>query len=456
MKKSVPLRIFIVLFILVCALPAALAPFLRAGSTKEQLSRFPAFIEDGKYNFEFFREFDTWFSEHFALRAQLVTARSKMLAKVLHTSGDEDVILGSEGMLYYTPTADDYLHTALLPDTAIKNVAHNIRLIRDYCEGNGTAFIFTFAPDKPTIYPEYMPENYIPAKEANNTERLKAELEGVNVYCDLVATLQAVKESISEPVYYKTDSHWNAIGALAARNALVNMLPDNGRRGIFDSVTWDRRPDHEGDLAQMLYPGDVPPDYAYYPDYGFTYETQGAYRGLDDFTIDTVCEDADGSLLMFRDSFGEALIPFMAETFGKAKFSRLLPYDLAAAADYDAVVIEMGERNLPPFYEQAPRMPAPEAAAPDDAQAAENDAVEIFTERSGPYTRVCGYLTGGYPAGVPAVFYITAGGKTYEAFTSCETDLTGIRRNDGVPGFCLYIEGETEADAVSVQVVFLK
>ncbi|MCR5781759.1 MAG: hypothetical protein K6G90_03370 [Clostridia bacterium] len=454
MKKSIPLRIFIVFFILVCALPAALAPVLRAGSTKEQLSRFPAFIEDGKYNFEFFREFDTWFSEHFALRAQLVTARSKILAKVLHTSSDADVILGSDGMLYYTPTADDYLHTEMLSDTAIRNVAHNIRLLNAWCDANGADFVFTMAPDKPTIYPESMPKNYIPASTPNNTERLKAELEGDGIYCDLIATLQAVKESITEPVYYKTDSHWNAIGAMAARNALVNMLPDNGRRDIFDSVTWDKRPDHEGDLAQMLYPGDVPPDYAYYPDCDFTYTTQGAYMGLDDYIIDTVCDGVNGALLMFRDSFGEALIPFMAETFGKAQFSRLLPYDLTAAGDYDAVVIEMGERNLPRFYEQAPRIPAPEAVPPSDAVEPGTDEVNIITEKTGRFTCICGYMTGGYPADVPAVFYITVAGKTYEAFTSCETEITGIGRNSGIPGFCLYIEGEVDASSVSVQVVF--
>lgn len=454
MKKSIPLRIFIIFFILVCAIPAALAPVLRAGSTKEQLSRFPAFIEDGKYNFEFFREFDTWFSEHFALRAQFVTARSKMLSKVLHTSSDADVILGSDEMLYYTPTADDYLHTALLSDTAIKNIAHNVLLLREYCEANGADFVFTMAPDKPTIYPESMPKNYIPATTPNNTERLEAELEGEDVYCDLIATLQTVRESITEPVYYKTDSHWNAIGALAARNALVNMLPDNGRRGIFDSVTWNKRPDHEGDLAQMLYPGDVPPDYAYYPDYDFTYAAQGAYMGPDDFIIDTVCDGADGALLMFRDSFGEALIPFMAETFGRAKFSRLLPYDLTAAGDYDAVVIEMGERNLPLFYEQAPRIPAPQVSLPDGAVAIDPDKVEIITEQAGRFTRICGYITGEYPADVPAVFYITTGDTTYEAFTSCETELTGNGRNSGIPGFCLYLEGEDDAASVSAQVAY--
>ena len=456
MKRSITLRIFIICFIFLCAVPGALAPFVQSGATKEELSSFPDFIEDGKYNFDFFREFDTWFSEHFAFRAQLVTVRSLMIGKLLKTSADADVILGSNDMLYYTPTADDYLDTDLLSDAAIADLGHTLRLIKAHCEANGAAFVFTMAPDKPSVYPEYMPKNFRISGDEGNAERLAKELAADNIYCNLIEELNKVKGNVSEPIWHTTDSHWNNISALAARNAIVKMLPDTGRRDIFKDVKWEKRLDWQGDLAEMLYPSAVPMDNQYYTDYDFTYRTMGLFNGLDDPLIDTECDGVSGSLLMFRDSFGETLLPFMAETFGKAEFSRLVPYDLFDLSRFDAVVMEMGERNLPIFYTMSPRIPAPAAQAPADAKALSADEFTVYTEQAGNYTHVCGNLTEDceYPEGVPAVFYVTVGGVTYEAFTSCETSLTGINYSDGVPCYSVYVQGEVDPADMTLAVSF--
>ena len=457
MKRSLPLRIFIVCFIVICAVPGALAPFVQSGATKEELSSFPEFIEDGKYNINFFREFDTWFSEHFAFRAQLVTVRSLMIGKVFKTSADADVIMGSNDMLYYTPTADDYLDTDLLSDAAIANLGHTLRLIQSYCAENGATFVFTMAPDKPSIYPEYMPKYFRVSGDEGNAERLAKELADDNLYCNLIEELTNVKANVSEPIWHTTDSHWNNISALAARNALVRMLPDTGRRDIFKDVKWEKRLEWQGDLAEMLYPSAVPLDDQYYTDFDFTYRTLGLFNGLDDPLIDTECDGVDGGLLMFRDSFGETLLPFMAETFGKAEFSRLVPYSLFELTGYNAVVIEMGERNLPLFYNMSPRIPAPRAQkTPVDAAPLGEGEFTVYTEQAGAYTHVCGNLTDEceFPADVPAVFYVTIGGVTYEAFTSCETELTGVNYSDGVPCYSVYVPGEVDTSSISVAVLF--
>ena len=64
---------------------------------------------------------------------------------------------------------------------------------------------------------------------------------------------------------------------------------------------------------------------------------------------------------MFRDSFGNALYPFMADTFENATFSRLMPYrmDWLDGGTYDNLVVEIVERNLKNLALQAPVMPAP-------------------------------------------------------------------------------------------------
>ena len=49
---------------------------------------------------------------------------------------------------------------------------------------------------------------------------------------------------------------------------------------------------------------------------------------------------------MFRDSFGNALYPFMAEDFREATITRQMPYPLAQVQAGDTVVVEIVERNL--------------------------------------------------------------------------------------------------------------
>jgi hypothetical protein len=58
-----------------------------------------------------------------------------------------------------------------------------------------------------------------------------------------------------------------------------------------------------------------------------------------------------GNILVFRDSFGNALYPFLAESYGGAVFSRKAPYSAALAEKYgaDTVIIEIAERNLSQF-----------------------------------------------------------------------------------------------------------
>ena len=64
---------------------------------------------------------------------------------------------------------------------------------------------------------------------------------------------------------------------------------------------------------------------------------------------------------MYRDSFGESMLPFFAEAFGKGYFSRLVPYDLGNIVKYepDYTIIERVERRISSFALEIPIMSAP-------------------------------------------------------------------------------------------------
>ena len=71
-------------------------------------------------------------------------------------------------------------------------------------------------------------------------------------------------------------------------------------------------------------------------------------------------------LFVFRDSFGNALHEDLAEHFGKAAFSRAMPYDTALIETRpDVLIAEIAQRNLRWLAQRPPLFPAPEREAPE-------------------------------------------------------------------------------------------
>ena len=73
--------------------------------------------------------------------------------------------------------------------------------------------------------------------------------------------------------------------------------------------------------------------------------------------------------MCWRDSFGVALYPYLAESFHDARFSRSATYDLIRIETdrADAVLIEIVERNIGFLLENMPVYPAPERKMPEAA-----------------------------------------------------------------------------------------
>ena len=402
-------------------------PFTKADDSKEKrrLAEMPKIkTEEGKLNDKFFSQFDNWFSEHFAFRQQMVTADGRLKASVLGTSPNDDVIVGSDGWLYYGETANDFLRTDTLTQRGIDNIVHNMDMINDYCQQNGLNFIFTVAPNKNTLYPEHMPKNYVPSDNASNLEMLTAKLSDRSYNLDMKSALLSAQSNM--PLYHKTDTHWNNMGAYVGHNAIMSKL---GRESCPVGGNWTVRNDRLGDIAAMIYPAEDAKDAQLYTDYQFTYQYQGHFRALDDVTIQTVCEKGQGELTMFRDSYGEAILPYMAETFASAEFSRAVPYNFSGLSDR-TVIIEIVERNIGNLQKYAPLMPAPET---DNSGASECADADIHTEQNGSFTHVFGTVPDG------SRIFVTADGKTYEAFNCFEDRLLEREGETCDNGFSAYI-----------------
>ena len=439
--------VYIAAFLAICLVPFAgmLAGRGGASTAREEQAQLPSFVkDDGGVNLEVLHEAGEWFESNFGLRQYLVTAYAKLEAGLFHTSASPGVILGREGWLYYKDSLADYQGTDLLSDRAIYDIAHTARMTQDYCGLLGVQTLFAIAPNKATLYPEYMPRYYPQGRNASaNRIRLSGYMkaEGVD-YLDLTEVLKEAEPEASPWLYHRTDSHWTAEGAAAAADEILNRLSIPHRD--YADAAYTVRTDFEGDLAQMLYPAAVTAEtevsYDPAPSYGYIEDVESTF----DFYIHTVSGGEGGSAVVYRDSFGNAILPFLAEAWQQAYFTRGTPYTLTDLVDCQAseAVFLRAERFLPDIAEQVPVWGAlPSEKVPDEEGLREVGAsVTSAPEEAQPYyRRIQGFFTDatGEKVEPGERIYVEPGdGLLYEAMPVCE---------DGVESFILYMPEEYAA-----------
>ena len=302
-----------------------------------------ATLPDGSINMHYLENITDYTTDHSAFRAELITLHHKILAVVFGTSGSTDVILGKEGWLFYQDTKDDYLGQNILSDSEIETIAQNIKMMQNYVEEQGAQFLFFIAPNKNSLYGQYMPELEILSEESNAQKLMAAmQKEEIN-FIDFYDVFQKEEEIL----YHKLDSHWNNKGAALAHDVILQTLE-------IPAFQWYTSPyhtekNHKGDLYEMLYPAGKELDNNVIFEKPFQFVADREIHAPDDIQIDTTNEQKEHSLLMFRDSFGNALYPFLADSFGHSRFSRKMPYPLTMMQEVNAVVliVEIVERNIP-------------------------------------------------------------------------------------------------------------
>lgn len=374
----------------------------------ERLSKTPVLrTDDGVFNPDYLSDVANWVNDHFFLRQELITLDNLLNAKVFHTSGADNVILGSGGWLYYDSTMDNYTGQNAMTEREIFSAATNLELMANYCREQGRKFVFVIAPNKNSLYGDNMPDTGVfnPRLDAEN---LHKELADRQVdYVDLFALF----DGRTETLYFAHDSHWNSKGAALGADAINSAF---GRPSCYGEDTFVGTTPHQGDLYEMLYPSleDPERDVVYGGELNFTYV--GAATKPDSIVLKTQ-GGGEGSLLAYRDSFGNLLYPYLADSFASAYFSRAVRYDLTQPGDY--VLIELVERNLRYLVTNLPIMPAPESKLINVEKVS---GIVAFTTGKGSdgYIQIKGTLP--VEPDVDSRVYVVCGEKTYEVFLTAD------------------------------------
>lgn len=446
--------IYCILFFAICLCPSLgmLVTKQETSSENRQLSEFPSpKTEEGKINVEWLSQAGDYFQEHFAFRNELVTGNALLHGRLLETSTADGVIQGKNGWLYYKDSLDDYLGQDLLSDRSLFNIAHMLSMTQQALEEKGVNFLFTIAPNKNSLYGDNMPYyDKLKVSGQTNRENLEDWLKTEKVaYADLY---QALMEE-NEVLYHARDSHWNNKGAALAADVLMDALGKD--HDSYEGESYTVRRDYTGDLDTMLYPLASTADDEIYYDKETTYATVEEIQSNFDPRITTVNPVKEGSLVMYRDSFGNALLPYMADAYANAYFSRGIPYQLMDVETHsaDTVIIERAERFLPEMSQFPPVLTAKEISLTEDQELQGSDgAVDVKIKPQGMTAQLSGRIKEGL-LDTDSRIYLKVNGSVYEAFPM---DVK-VEENLDDNGFCLYLPSElVAADGNDVEILIEK
>ncbi len=429
MKRKIWLSVFLGLFFLV-SLVFSLGMLAfgesRAGAN-ELLSDAPRWTDkDGSWNESYLSDLADWINDRFFLRQEMITLDNWLTAKVFGNSGEDKVTLGKDGWLFFTETLDDYTGTDPMTQRELFSVAKNLQLMSLYCHYEGKDFAFCIAPNKNSLYGAYMPDLGVKAAQTD-AAKLMDNLDSLGVKTvDLFTALR----HIGEPLYFAHDSHWNSKGAALGAD-LINAA--FGVESDYYAADFSKKERHDGDLYAMAYPALTDPEQN--PVFGGTLEYRFTGKGTkpDSMTIETAGQGS-GKLLAYRDSFGNLLFPYLADTYGEAVFSRSRSYDLTADADF--VLVEIVERNLPNLIKYAPVMPSPVGQITLPTQVSGTVQVQRQEKEKAPEGLV--QIKGTLPRtpDTASAVYLVCDGLAYEAF---------LLENDG---FAAYVPENGEIQGV--------
>ncbi len=171
------------------------------------------------------RRFERYWNDSFAFRWYLIRAHS--LAKLwLGVSPSPKALVGRDGFLFYAAEQSVDYFRGVKPFTAPDLVRwrDDLENRRQWLAERGIRYLVVVAPNKETIYGEFMPPELHKVRADSRLDQLLEYLRtnsSIEV-ADVRGALIAAKAS--QRVYHKTDTHWNDAGAMIAAGAILARL----------------------------------------------------------------------------------------------------------------------------------------------------------------------------------------------------------------------------------------
>lgn len=311
---------------------------------------------------EFLAGLQRWYADHFGCRRWLIQFHNQMALDLFKDRSIGGVVIGKDGWFYWTQEGalEDYLGSSRFTEADLRAWQRLLETRRDWLAARGCKYVFVIAPNKESIYPQYLPAWFQKASSPGKLDQFMSYMRAHSTV-DVLDLRSALRRAASNDVLYlKTDSHWNLEGAFVGCQELLRnlstMLPDVRQLSLHD-FSIRRLTQSAGDCASYVGGGDQ------------VVETEGVQfmpgASLPPLQLDrnwnnhvracpprtwliSSCPTASARGVIFHDSFAQHWTPFLGYSFRELVW--IFRYDWNAAflaREKPTVVIdEIVERRL--------------------------------------------------------------------------------------------------------------
>lgn len=360
--KILELRSRIDIVFLACFFVMLFIPMSRISDAEKSeqenrmLAKFPT-AQSVKTASDFSKQFEAWFNDRFLGRNDFIKIYNFIDYKINNKMENEKVFKGKNNWLFYKleHSLENYQNAILFSDIQLKKITTYLNEIQEWCDANSKKFYFVIAPDKNKIYGEYyydLPKKH-PDSESK-TRQLMAYLakhSKVKVIY-LYDVLYAHKND--DLLYYKNDTHWNPLGAYYGYQEIMRVIRQDFPDIFKAEIQGFSFTKHEkGDLTNMFAPAMQEKDFTKYKMPKIN-EQSKCHNADSNRRPDIVCTNQNAKLNLFmqRDSFTNALIPYLSQSFNRAVFvwhEHMNKSKRPSIKEADVIIIETIERATAKF-----------------------------------------------------------------------------------------------------------
>lgn len=373
-RPSTADRVILAAFLACIALPAVITFASQSSKPNSAMGEKPAeppeLTATWKSIVHYPRTYRDYFDDNFGLRGPLIAAFARVKRDLFDASPSARVVVGQDGWLFYADEHEDECCRNARPheSEALARRARMLEARRAWLAERGIGYLVVAAPDKHSIYGEFQPPSVRQVRRRSRLDEFVDHLRehtGVAVL-DLRPALVAAKAR--HVVYRKLDTHWNQLGAFVAYGRVVDAL--RAWRPQLRAASLDefdlRHETRSGDLSKMLglaeaYEEETPVLVAKKPASArFTVGATGAVNDTGAREVDVLVSESPAApglkVVMFRDSFASAVLPFLAEHISRGTYVQAMGLE-----KFDERVVERERPDvvIQEFVERALMLDAP-------------------------------------------------------------------------------------------------
>ncbi len=289
---------------------------------------------------------------------------------------EHSIYIGKNDFMFFGTSIDDYTGNSVMSGSRLNKIAKMMNDRDAWAKENDIKLYLVIAPNKSSVYPEYVPEKLTAADKTNADVIVEHLAENSTVeVIDLRQPLIDAKAEYGDTLFYKYDTHWNNNGGFVGYSEIMRRINEDvpGAYTLEKSdFNIEEQETYMKDMAYYL------GYYNRYTDFGPVYtlksgmtatigETEGdGYWGqfrfcarwqdgysdaLKYITYENTYNSDAPSVYVYRDSFAVSMVHFLKDSFHNSVFNWTYDFSKQEILDSgaDIVIMEVVEKQLYDF-----------------------------------------------------------------------------------------------------------